>query len=629
MARPAFLRNLTHRVLWVVTPAGTVALCVYWLAMREPSVDWRVLVMGLLLAISLGWWPAAAAGAGALLAALAGYFSPEEGVTGTQLAQEVLAFTALGLGWGLLLRGLFKPSRQLPPPLRHPDPQRFETMTPPRAPSEEPRAPQSSAAPRPSAPPPASSAPLRPVPAQNYAPPPAAPPAKQALPPVVAPPPQPPPPPPQPDTSTDEGILLPRLGEPQAPPTPLPQRPAAVPTLPPMGSVPSRSLIHPIGEPLSEMSPVVPQAAPLMTQEVDLGDFRAFVASQQNLHGEHTELPVNRIARGDDVPAQPPSVPQAHSSAGISNSDEPSSVMAPEGGVRSRSQALMRPETVPGAPYEAILEWYNQFSWAPWKVEELEKRYHRPGQKVGWDVLALQDLVRAWKVWRDGLNPTATAAAGYTNLSDLEGFLRCETLGLLRRKGHPDLNTLSREDRSEAWMAVYRETRGRVRGGSPVLRPMPDNLVAFDPELALSGRPDALVEIGGECDVVAFVTPMSAGETMAWTGVYAEAQRQLASRLGVVVTDTPIVVTQCMPIWDERRQPRLNEMGDKSTEFRRLGVALERFRRVQDGSQQPKPQAHGSVCNGCGLRHYCPSYSGSRPRLDLSEPPPVLRKFLQ
>lgn len=628
MARPAYLRNLTHRVLWVVTPAGTVALGVYWLALRDPSVDWRVMVMGLLLSVSLGWWPAIASGAGFVLAALAWIISPEQGITGAQLAQEVLAFTALGLGWGLLLRSLLKPARNLPPALRHPDPQRFEP--PPsfgasRGPEGQRATPTAAPQVAPALAPVPASVPLRP----------AAPPAMAVPAPAAAPAPvhQDPPNEPlrqstSPEPSTDDGILLPRLGENHPAPAALPQRPQANPSLSPPSMGGSRSLIQPIGEPLSEMSPFVPQAAPLMTQEVDLGDFRAFVASQQNNHGDHTELPTNRIARGDEVPAQPPSVPQAHSSAGISSSDEPSSVIAPEGGMHRRSQAILRPETVPGAPFEAILEWYNQFSWAPWKPEELEKRYYRAGQKVGWDVLALQDLVRAWKMWRDGLNPTVTSS-GYTNLHDLEGFLRCETLGVLRSKGHPDINALSREERSEAWMAVYRETRGRARGGSPVLRPMPDNLVAFDPDHALSGRPDALVEIGGECDVVAFVTPMSAGETMAWTGVYAEAQRELASRLGVVVTDTPIVVTLCMSVWDERRQPRLNEMTDKSTDSRRLGVALERFRKVLDGGQQARPQAHGSVCNGCGARHYCPSYSGTRPRLDLSEPPAILRKFLQ
>jgi len=394
-----------------------------------------------------------------------------------------------------------------------------------------------------------------------------------------------------------------------------------------------RPLVAPVAPPARLPEPVVavPLAAPLYTQEVDLGDFKAFVASQQALSqpsdSQVDALPVNRVSgRSSELraPLAPPPPPGLESNSSIGG--DPSS-SPPDPSLR-RSAAMSRPETVPGAPYEAVLEWYNQFTWAPWKPEELEKRYYRHGQKVGWDTLALQDLVRCWKIWQQGPKPS-NAPEGYTNLWELEGFLRCETLGLLRKRGYPDLNLLSRGERSDAWMAVYRETRGRVRGGSPVLRPMPDELVAFDAERSLSGRPDALVEVAGECDVVAFVTPMSPDEPMTWSGVYAAAQHKLAERLGVVVTPTPVVMRQMMPIWDDRRQPRLHEVEDRATEVRRLDVALERFLRLRDGSSQARPQTRPTVCNGCGSRHFCPNYSGTRIRLELGEPPPILRKFLQ
>lgn len=609
MARPALLRNLTHRVLWTVTLTGTVAFGVYWIALREPEADWRILVMGLLLSIALGWWPAIAAGTGGVFAVLSWFFMPMEDGSRWQVCEEVVIFAALGLGWGLLLRDLLQPKRSVQP--HRPTSESPRHDIPPASSLRVPETSRFAAEPV----------------ASHHAVPHAPPPPPPGVRPVAAPP----------SThsasvfepSTDDGVILPKLGSPPSP-QPLPQRPPA--SAPPtIEQVPSSEPVEILPDSLLQSPKVVPQAAPLMTQEVDLGDFRAFVASQHLPSTVPTDaLPVNRIAGRvvDSRPSRPAVPPSDHSSIGGSSIGEPSSSAAEAG--RRRSQAVLRAETTPGTPYETILEWYNQFSWAPWQAEELEKRYYRVGQKISWDVLALQDLVRAWKVWWSGANPTsAPASAGSTSLYELEGFLRCEGLGVLRSRGLPDLNLLSREDRSDAWMAVYRETRGRVRGGSPVLRPMADNLVAFDPAHSISGRPDALVDISGECDVVSFVTPMSAGESMAWTGVYAEAQRQLAEQLGVVVTEVPIVVTLCMPFWDERRQPRLHEIEDRATEERRLGVVLERFRRVKNENAAVHPQTHGSVCNGCGMRHFCPTYAGSRPRLDLANPPPLLRKFLQ
>jgi hypothetical protein len=633
LARPAFLRNITHRILWTVTLMGTVGLCVYWVVLREPQAEWRILAMGLLLAVALGWWPAIAASIGGILALAAWFFAPGEAAERFQVVEEILAFAALGLGWGVLLRGILlhaKPSYHVRPV----EPSRGFEVTSQSSPSRSTVTPQ---APKPagfdglkdSTPAPRSAPPV-PAPAPSPAPAPTfvAPPTPQARPEAVV---ELPPPPAAGHETTMDAFVMPGLtsdtkpatSEIPARPSPPPQRPTPPVTSPIVLDSPT--------EPPPRVSAPVPMAAPLFTQEVDLADFRAFVASQQADPGPSSSasddpLPVNRVSGRNSearTPLAPPPPPGLDPST---VAGDPSSA-APDPNLR-RSSAMSRPETDPGAPHESVLEWYNQFSWSPWKAEELEKRYYRHGQKISWDALALQDLVRAWKVWRNG--PVAPSTpAGYTTLWVLEGFLRCETLGLLRQQGHPDLHLLSREERSEAWMAVYRETRGRLRGGSPVLRPIREDLVAEDPERRIMGKPDALVEVGGESDVIAFVTPLSPGEAMTWSSVYACAQFKLAERLGVVVTHNPIVMRLPMPHWDERRQPRLHEVEDRTTEFRKLDAALERLQKILTTGSPPRSQSHSSVCNGCGARHACPSYSGNRPRLDLGNPPALLRKFLQ
>lgn len=626
MARPAFLRNITHRILWTVTLMGTVGLCVYWIVLREPQAEWRLLAMGLLLAVALGWWPPIAAAIGGILALASWFLAPGEAAERLRIVEEVLAFVALGLGWGVLLRGLIGSVRPSVP-VRPPEPGRgVETTsaTPPtRTPVPLSVAPRSTgfdalresapaAAPRPPA--------AAPPPAPSFVPPPVQAPAPALEPPAK---------PASPHETTMDAFVMPGLtsepvAAPPSRPVPPPQRPTPLATPAPLSAAPTST-------PAPQASPAIPMAAPLYTQEVDLADFRAFVASQQadpdpTSSSAGDPLPVNRVSgRNSEIrtPLAPPPPPGLDPST---VAGDPSSV-APDPNLR-RSSALARPETDVGAPYESVLEWYNQFSWSPWKADELEKRYYRHGQKVSWDALALQDLVRAWKVWRQG--PVAAhTPPGHTSLWVLEGFLRCETLGMLRQQGHPDLNLLSREERSEAWMAVYRETRGRLRGGSPVLRPIREDLLAEDPERLLVGRPDALVEVAGECDVIAFVTPFSPGEAMTWSSVYACAQYKLAERLGVVVTHNPIVMRLPMPHWDERRQPRLHEVEDRPTELRKLDAALERFQKVLAGAAPARAQTHASVCNGCGARHACPSYSGNRPRVDLGNPPVLLRKFLQ
>lgn len=647
MNRPAILRNITHRILWVVTPIGTVGLSVHWLFFREPSAEWRILLLGLLLSIALGWWPLIATVVGILLAAASWISPPALALTPLQIPMEILAFTALGLGWGLLLHGLVKASASrsvLPPPKEAPT-SPFGDVVTTRIPASRSRiglsgggnssfasdassisssadstpdeaiASPAAESPPPFAAPPPASAPIpHPVDSGRVADVPHAP-----VFPDPAPPPARPVPPSLPETSTGMGVFqMPTLQGGGL----LPNRPQAATYQPP--EEPPRQEA-PKAEPPARSA--IPMASPLMTQEVDLGEFRAFVAAQQTaaIPIPEESLPVNRVS-GRSLKTAPPKAPPPP--PGFDPASAPDSTGSNSDPGARRTSFSMRPETVSGAPYETILEWYNQFSWSPWKPEELEKRYFRHGQKVSWDVLALQDLVRAWKVWRSGPNPPSTPD-GYTNLWELEGFLRCETLGMLRHQGHPDLNLLSREEPNESWMAVYRETRGRMRGGSPSLRQMQPELIAFDPDRALSGRPDALVEISGECDVVAFVTPMAPDESMTWSTVYAEAQHRLAERLGIVVTENPIVICLPMSHWDDRRHPRLQEVQDRATEGRRLDVALERFQRQHASTQPARAQTSAAVCNGCPGRHACPQYSGTRPRLDLANPPPLLQRFLQ
>ncbi len=655
MSRPAFLTNLTHRFLWTVTLLGTVALGVYWIALREPAAEWRLLLLGLLLAIALGLWPAVAAGTGAVLAIAAWFFVPA-GMDRLLVVEEILCFSALGLGWGILLRQQFWPKVVLPshphptiphvPPVRRPlapssvsnfdsDSDRASstdssgasvsdgsTFVPPSIP---PPPPPTAFAPSPTHLP-ASAASSAPPP-RLYTPPPAPPPSLPAA--YATPAPSPMPPPSSQEPLTDV-FDMPTLGKPEAktpdrPHTP-PQRPGASPS--PL----SDSLTF--GTPAPPPAPPEPvkMAAPLMTQEVDLGDFRAFVASQQPssmpdlVPSEEIPLPVNRIS-GKSPEARTPLAPPPPPGLDPASAADSSVGTASEADAR-RTSFQARPETVAGKPYEVLLEWYNQFSWSPWTPDELEKRYHRLGQKVSWDTLALQDLVRAWKHWSQGLRPSGQPE-GYITLHELEGFLRCETLGLLRHQGAPDHNVLSRDERTDAWMAVYRETRGRARGGSPLLRPIPSELVAFDPERLLAGRPDALIEIAGESDVIAFTTPFAPDEPMAWNSVIAIAQHKIAERMGLLVTTTPIVICLPMTHWDDRKQPRLHQIDDLSAEVRRLDGALERFLRVRNGTVAPRPQTRASVCNGCPSRHFCPSYAGTRSRKNLGDPPALLTRFLQ
>jgi len=60
-----------------------------------------------------------------------------------------------------------------------------------------------------------------------------------------------------------------------------------------------------------------------------------------------------------------------------------------------------------------------------------------------------------------------------------------------------------------------------------------------------------------------------------------------------------------------------------------LDIALERFNKILSNLLPAKPQTQSAVCNGCPARHHCPSYAGSRPRLDLANPPPQIAAALR
>ncbi len=168
-----------------------------------------------------------------------------------------------------------------------------------------------------------------------------------------------------------------------------------------------------------------------------------------------------------------------------------------------------------------------------------------------------------------------------------------------------------------------------MRGGEAVVSSVDEGPLLVDEELQLCGRPDRLAQIRGESDVVALVTPFSVSEGLSWVSVYAVAQYRLAMKLGVALSEVPVVVNLPLPIWDERRVCRLNTVEDLSSDLRRLEVALERFRRVLSGQAPPRPQTQQSTCSGCGWRHWCSSYGGNRPRLNLASPPAQLSAALR
>ncbi|HOX50106.1 MAG TPA: hypothetical protein PKY05_01365, partial [Fibrobacteria bacterium] len=379
--------------------------------------------------------------------------------------------------------------------------------------------------------------------------------------------------------------------------------------------------------------PPLPSLPPPVTQEIRLGQPPPMPSPpppppRPSIIGNESSVFLPSEFPTVNMPVASSLLRPGGSSGGVMDSsvvaDDPSGADA----LLRRSGLFQRPETQPGKPWEHLLEWYNQFSWSPWNAEELEKLHRRPGFQVSWETLALQELARVWQVWRDGCVPL-DVPAGTIHLHALEGFLRCEVQGVLRQQGFPDLHLLSKAPVGDAWLDVYREVRGRMRGGEAVVSSATEGPLLLDEELQLCGRPDRLAQIRGEHDVVALVTPFSVSEGLSWVSVYAVAQYRLAKGLGIPLSEVPVVVNLPLPIWDERRVCRLTVVEDLGSEERRLEVALERFRRVLSGQTPPRPQTQQSTCSGCGWRHWCPSYGGNRPRLNLASPPPQLAAVMK
>jgi hypothetical protein len=619
------LHGVLRILLLFFSLVGTAAGGVYWFAFREQETDWRVFAVGLLLSVVLGWWPWISLATGAVLATAAVVVGPD-GMR-MQVAGEILGFWILGLGWGTLARWQFHfvpPSdpriHHLPPPPaanrpvspRAADADAFRSRRLMEGEIEEPGR-QEPPAPRHAPSPvdlgwtpklseaPAATAPL-PLPSLEGMPLTAPPLAKVELP-------KPPPRPPATPSLAEYGGESLYLG--------------SLPDISRAASATGESSHPAIPEFPKQTGPMSapPSAAGVPPRTAE--ESSVFIAPEYPT----MELPVNTLLR----PPQPRSTRSPPSSAGPISTSGPASASSESSGDgmgTRRSSAFRHPETTPGASWEHVLEWYNQFSWSPWPAEELQRRYYRPGIQVGWESLALQDLAAAWKLWRHGCVPLELEP-DQIDVRALEGFLRCEELGVLRHQGFPDLHILSRAEAGDGWLAVYREVRGRMRGGEATIHRVDAGTPLVDAETGLVGRPDRLAEIRGESDVVALVTPFSVNEGLNWTTVYALAQYRLAHALGQVLSGTPVVVNLPLPIWDERKQSRLATVDDIGSERRRLDVALERFRRVLSGQASPRPQTHAGTCSGCGWRHACPSYQGTRPRLDLSDPPPQIAAALR
>jgi hypothetical protein len=636
MLKPALVQKLVYYVLLFVTFVGTAGWSLYWVMFRVPIADWRYLAVGLLLAAVLGWWPVISVAAFAVLAAALGFIPSDlDSYTKIQVVEDLAVFWALGLGWGVLAKHWLAapPVRQLkevPVPTRRPGVGKAAGAPPALRPAQDEafrstrlmsgafdesiRKPGgSSDRPLPSRDRDEDLGP-REFPVFQEPPKPAGPLPRPVL-------------PPPPSYFGGESVYtpsLPGLGSQDVSHVPLgPDTPEPPPPPPGLG----------LGARLFSNAPPPPPTPPRHGPRLESHPPRPPTLDEPSVvpieEFPTMELPVNTLLRAASHSSHssssshqvPPSTPG--SAAGSSSDGSDSDLL---GGRRSSN--LLRPETVPGTPYEHLLEWFNQFSWSPWTAEELQRRYYLPGAHVVWESLALADLAKAWKLWKAGPSPMATSP-GQVSLGALEGFLRCEFLGVLRQKGFADLNTLSTSTAGDAWTTVYHEVRGRMRGGNAVIHRVDQGEPATDVNGVLVGRPDRLAEVRKESDVVALVTPFAVGESLNWTNVYAVAQLRVAENMGWVLSGVPVVINLPLPIWDERRLSRVIVVDDVATERRRLDIALERFNKILSNLLAPKPQTQAAVCNGCGGRHHCPHYAGTRPRLDLANPPPQIAAALR
>lgn len=657
MSTTQAMRDLIKHLLQAVGLVATTSWAAYWFLMRVPEVDWRQFLVALLLAVVLGWWTWIAMGTTLVLAVCMVIWGPEPDLR-VQMALEIVAFGAIGLLWGGLGRIMLQPHFLAPTPPQNPLPMAFRPEARPADPSQMRTAPapmrsnrlmdghfdeSRSARNVPHKP-----APLIPQ-AQPPQPPEKTPPAPMPFHPAATPSSSHLPVWDEPSTG-DHVLPLPQL---EPPGQPMPLRPTPEAASQPLqlrpglaapaslGDYGGESVYLPglpshadsIPDPPAPERPVLPSLPQMVTQEIRLGQLpppRPPVPPptvQPSIIGNESS-----VFLPSEFPTMEMPVASLLRSGGSSAGHVDSSALTddPSGNDAQlrRSGLFQRPETQPGKSWEHLLEWYNQFSWSPWNAEELEKQHRRPGYHVGWEVLALQEVAKVWQIWRDGCTPLAVPE-GTIHLHALEGFLRCEIQGVLRQQGFPDLHLLSKAPPGDAWLDVYREVRGRLRGGEAAVSSVAEGPLLVDDELQLCGRPDRLAQIRGESDVVALVTPFSVSEGLSWVSVYAVAQYRLAQKLGVALSEVPVVIHLPLPIWDERRVCRLNAVEDIGSELRRLEVALERFRRVLTGQAPPRPQTQQSTCSGCGWRHWCSAYGGNRPRLNLASPPPQLSAALR
>lgn len=554
-----FLRRAGQSLLISVTLGGSALWLVYLLWIREPMLDWQLVVAGFLLSAALGWWPIISV-AVVIVLELTVLFFP--GLTDrSQILEEIAVFWALGLGIGLIARQFFLHHESLLLDETHP----LKVVVPTR---EAGRSVVSQPA------------------AESF--PPSAPLAPQFLPspePIA---------PPVPSTQPAPIVPSPMLQPPSAPPAP--RTSPAVETIPfsqPAPAQPQKSSIS------------LTAATPLRTQELDLGDFRAWAAAQQA---------ATPTASANDASELPTGLSGKRSSSGASSLN----TEAPQAPGPTTEPAVG--ETDPASAHAQLLLWYNQFSSVPWSESALQKRY--PGgrwmEQAAEDVRSCLELARAPRV--------SNLPTTHFDLEDVQLFQRCELRFLLRRQAAPELHGLTPQLPPVDWLPAYQEARRSARGGTATVHDIPPEALGSDPSRTLAGRPDALLDVSGQCEVVTLVRPTTLQEPMSGIGALGAAQLAVAASLGIPLSGGISLVI--LPTHGDRRTtPRVTAVEDITTEFRRLDGFLERMRRILAGELAPKPQSRPAVCDACGHRHACPGYAGQRPRQDLSEPPTLFARF--
>ncbi|MEN9354014.1 MAG: hypothetical protein RL318_1339 [Fibrobacterota bacterium] len=558
-----FLSRLGQHILQGITLAGSLVWLVYLGWIRDPMLDWGIILAGFVLSAALGWWPLISLGVAVLLE-LVVYFYP--GLPAPrQIMEEIAVFWALGLGIGVVARSFFQHHESLLLDETHP----LKVVTPAREAGRR-VVPSPQAAPQEKVPAPQTALEETLFSAPNFRPnpSPSSPPA-----PIFAPP------------------------QPTAPRS-LPETPAS---LQPRSSLPAEQAPLP-GQPSISLT----AGTPLRTQEIDIGDFRAWVASQQ------AASPGSSLADSGDIPS---GLLARRSSSNSSSVPLDSALGAPAPATEAAA-----PETDLASPHALLLEWYNQFSAWPWPEGALQRRY--PGGR--WMESAAHDVRDALDLHRAGA--THQPPSPHFDLEDVQFFLRCEQLFLLRRQQLPDLHTLTPQLPVLDWLPIYQEARRPARGGEARIQGLSPDAMGHDASRALAGRPDALLEVGGHAEVVTVFRPSSVQEPLTSAGALGAAQLAVAASLGIPLSGG-LALVLLPALGDRRNQPRVNVVEDLATEFRRLDGALDRMRRILEGNFAPKPQVRSGVCDACGRRHGCPSYVGQRPRLNLTEPPAFLSRF--